>query len=73
MAFDEVAIDDGCVTGLELHRNVVTCLAFGEVTVFLGVDDEAGLFQVLGPAVAATSARTFVDFDEGQRPVVSHR
>lgn len=66
MTFENVAINDGRVAGLQFIRNFVIGLYLRESCCLFRVDRKADCFQVLAPAFTATSARRLEDLDRGQ-------
>ena len=64
MSFQYVAINDGCMAGLELNRNTVAGFELGKIAIILRDNSKAGVFQVFTPAAATTSARGLVYFDQ---------
>ena len=71
MAFNNVAINDGCMAGLGLQRDFVVGFYLGELRALFRLYDKADIFQMLAPTAAAASARGLVNLDRWQRPVVS--
>ena len=72
MPFNYVAINDGCMAGLGLQRDFVVCFYLGESRGFLLVYDKADILQMLAPAAAAASTRSFEDLNGRQLAVISH-
>jgi hypothetical protein len=57
MAFNDIAIDDGCMAGLEFNGNMVLSLDRRDFTGVFRLDVQAALFQMFDPVAAASSAR----------------
>ena len=64
MTFDDIAIHDGCVAGLEFVGHLVLCFDRSKILPIDGLDGEPGLFQVLDPGATAASGRRLVDRDQ---------
>lgn len=61
MPFNNIAIDDGCVTGSEYLRNVITGTNGLEITDVFDPDPVAVIFQVGYPVTTATSEAMLVN------------
>jgi len=61
MAFQDIAINDGCMAGQQFGRNVVPGFDLGQVLKFFDLDGETVPLQIRYPARAATSSWRLVD------------
>jgi hypothetical protein len=63
MTFNNVAIDDGRMAGLELGGNLILGFDGAQVVLIFALDRKAVRRQVLNPCATATSGWRFVDRD----------
>ena len=59
MSLDNLAIHDGCMTGLEFKWNLITGLDNTHILHILYCYLKAVIIQILNPVVTATSGRCF--------------
>ena len=60
MAFNDIAIHDGCVAALKLLRHFVTGFYFRQVVNVLNLDLEPIILYILAPVATTASVRAFI-------------
>ena len=60
MTFDHIAINDGCMAGLQFCWNMVFLFDLVQSGQVLSLDRESISFQILSPIATASSSRQFI-------------